>query len=279
MNVNHPESGWDTDFNQMNAVITGGGGALCSEMALALAKLGTSIAVLDLDEHAAQEVVKRITQEGGRGIAVGCNVVEPDSLVDAAKEVTKSLGGIDILINGAGGNHPGATTSQEISFFELNPNSVRKVFDLNFLGTFLASQVFGEVMAHQEAGNIINIASMNSLRPLTKIPAYSAAKAAVANFTQWLAVHMAMGYSPSIRVNAIAPGFFITAQNRYLLINEEDGKFTERGTRILDHIPAGRFGSPQDLISTLMWLLSPASSYVTGILVPVDGGFSAYSGV
>jgi NAD(P)-dependent dehydrogenase (short-subunit alcohol dehydrogenase family) len=205
-------------------------------------------------------------------------VLDRGDLERAADETVKAFGRVDFLINGAGGNHPKATTSAEVPFFELPEDAVRFVFDLNFMGTFLASQVFGRVMAERKEGVILNIASMNALRPLTRIPAYSAAKAAVANFTQWLAVHMAQEYSPKIRVVSIAPGFFLTEQNRFLLLDER-GELTERGKKIIDHTPMGRFGAPEDLIGAVVWLLSPAASFVTGVVIPIDGGFSAYSGV
>jgi NAD(P)-dependent dehydrogenase (short-subunit alcohol dehydrogenase family) len=184
-----------------------------------------------------------------------------------------------MLINAAGGNHPSATTSADLSFFDLSEEALRFVVDLNLLGTILPCQVFGRAMVERDEGVIVNISSMNAIRPLTRIPAYSSAKAAVSNFTQWLAVHMAQEYSPSIRVNAVAPGFFLTEQNRFLLTNEQNGEFTARGRTIVEHTPMGRIGTAEDLLGTLVWLLSPASAFVTGIVVPVDGGFSAFSGV
>jgi NAD(P)-dependent dehydrogenase (short-subunit alcohol dehydrogenase family) len=186
---------------------------------------------------------------------------------------------VDILINGAGGNKKEATTTPNLRFFDLPPDAVQWVFSLNFLGTLLPSQVFGQLMAEQGEGVILNVSSMNAFRPLTRIPAYSAAKAAVSNFTQWLAVHMAQEYSPDIRVNALAPGFFLTEQNRFLLTDEATGNLTPRGKTIIDHTPMARFGNPEDLVGTTLWLLSPASGFVTGVVVPVDGGFSAFSGV
>jgi len=183
------------------------------------------------------------------------------------------------LINAAGGNSPKATTSANLSFFDLPEDALRFVFDLNIVGTILPCQVFGQKMAERGAGVILNISSMNAFRPLTRIPAYSAAKAGVSNFTQWLAVHMAQEYSPDIRVNAIAPGFFLTAQNRFLLIDEQTGELTPRGRTIVEHTPMGRFGDPEELLGTVLWLLSPASAFVNGVVVPVDGGFSAFSGV
>jgi NAD(P)-dependent dehydrogenase (short-subunit alcohol dehydrogenase family) len=186
---------------------------------------------------------------------------------------------VDILINGAGGNSPLATTRADLSFFELPENAINWVIELNLKGTIMACQVFGRIMAQQKQGIILNISSMNAFRPLTRIPVYSAAKAAVSNFTQWLAVHMAQEYSPEIRVNAIAPGFFLTDQNRYLLVDKETGNLSPRGQTIIEHTPLKRFGNPDDLVGTVHWLLSPASSFITGIIVPIDGGFSAFSGV
>ena len=200
--------------------------------------------------------------------------------IEAAKNKTVAeLGEIDVLINGAGGNKKEATTSPDLSFFDLPSEAVRFVFDLNFIGTLLPSQVFGREMAKNGAGVILNVSSMNAFRPLTKIPAYSAAKAAVSNFTQWLAVHVCQNYSKDIRVNAIAPGFFLTEQNRFLLTDEKTGELTDRGKTIIEHTPMGRFGEPQELTGTVMWLLSDAAKFVTGVVVPVDGGFSAFSGV
>jgi len=260
-------------------VITGGGGVLCSAISFSLARLGAKVAVLDLDMAAAQRVADEIRGQGGTAVAVACNVLEKGSLEAARAEVLGKFGRVDILINGAGGNKPDATTNPEKSFFDLPADAVNWVFNLNFLGTFLPSQVFGQLMAKKGEGVILNISSMNSFRPLTRIPAYSAAKAGVSNFTQWLAVHMAQEYSDKIRVNAIAPGFFLTEQNRFLLIEKESGILTSRGQKIIDHTPAGRFGDPEDLVGTVVWLVSPAARFVTGVVVPIDGGFSAYSGV
>jgi NAD(P)-dependent dehydrogenase (short-subunit alcohol dehydrogenase family) len=206
-------------------------------------------------------------------------VLDKDSLETAAQQVLAAYGHVDILINGAGGNKAQATTSAEIPFFDLPADAVRWVFDLNLMGTILSSQVFGKIIAQQKDGVILNISSMNAFRPLTRIPAYSAAKAGVSNFTQWLAVHMAQEYSSTIRVNALAPGFFRTEQNRFLLTSQETGNLTPRGKSIIDHTPMGRFGAPEDLLGAVLWLVSPASEFVTGIVVPVDGGFSAFSGV
>jgi NAD(P)-dependent dehydrogenase (short-subunit alcohol dehydrogenase family) len=260
-------------------VITGGGGILCGAIAKALAGAGAKVAVLDLIQEAAEKIANQIKSDGGTAIAVKCNVLEKDSLTAACKKIITEFGKIDILINGAGGNKKEATTSAELSFFDLPSEAVRFVFDLNFLGTLLPCQVFAKHMAEKGAGVILNVSSMNAFRPLTKIPAYSAAKAAVSNFTQWLAVHMCKNYSKNIRVNAIAPGFFLTEQNRFLLTDEKSGDLTARGKTIIDHTPMGRFGEPEELIGTCLWLLSDEAKFVTGIVVPVDGGFSAFSGV
>ncbi len=260
-------------------VITGAGGVLCGMMAKALAKAGAKVAVLDLIQEAAEEVANQIKSDGGTAIAVKCNVLEKDSLTAAGKKIITEFGKTDILINGAGGNKKEATTSAELSFFDLPAEVIRFVFDLNFLGTLLPCQVFAKYMAEKGEGVILNVSSMSAFQPLTKIPAYSAAKAAVSNFTQWLAVHMCQNYSKNIRVNAIAPGFFLTEQNKFLLKDEKTGKLTARGKTIIDHTPMGRFGEPEELIGTCLWLLSDAAKFVTGIVVPIDGGFSSFSGV
>ncbi len=260
-------------------VITGGGGVLCGTIAKALAKAGAKIAVLSLTEAHAKKVADEIKSNGGRAIAVQCDVLDKNSLERAREKTKAELGEIDILINGAGGNKKEATTSEELSFFDLPAEAVRSVFDLNFLGMFLTTQVIAKDMAKKGRGVILNISSMNAFRPLTNIPAYSAAKAAVSNFTQWLAAHICQNYSKEIRVNAIAPGFFLTEQNRFLLTDKKTGELTERGKVILDHTPMGRFGQPEELIGTVMWLLSDAAKFVTGVVVPIDGGFSAFSGV
>jgi len=262
-----------------SVVITGGGGVLCSAIARALAGAGARIAVLDLIQEAAENVANQIKSDGGTAIAVKCNVLEKDSLTAASEKVITEFGKVDILINGAGGNKKEATTTAELSFFDLPPEAIRFVFDLNFLGTLLPSQIFAKHMAERGEGVILNVSSMNAFRPLTKIPAYSAAKAAVSNFTQWLAVHMCRNHSKNIRVNAIAPGFFLTEQNRFLLTDEKTGELTPRGKTIIDHTPMGRFGEPDELIGTCLWLLSDEAKFVTGIVVPIDGGCSAFSGV
>lgn len=267
------------DFSGKVAAVTGGGGVLCGTMSRALGQLGVQVAVLDLREEAAQKVADDIVAAGGEAIGVKVDVMDRPSIEAAARKVVETLGGVDILINGAGGARKEATTSDELSFFDLPPDALRWVFDLNCLGTILCSQVFGRYMAEQGYGCIVNISSMSAFRPLTRNIAYSAAKAGVSNFTQWLAVHMSHHYSDKIRINAIAPGFFLTEQNRFFLVDEATGEFTERAKAIVAHTPMGRFGAPEDLIGTLLWLLSDGASFVHGTVIPVDGGFSAYSGV
>ncbi len=267
------------DLSDEIIAITGGGGVLCSAIAKGLCQNGASVALLDIDEEAARETADEIEQAGGDALAVQCDVLERDSLEEAVSTVEEELGKPTVLINGAGGNKPEATTGPDLEFFDIPQDAAQWVFNLNFTGTLLASQVFGRRLADAGEGQILNISSMNSFRPLTKIPAYSAAKAAVSNFTQWLAVHMSDNYSEDIRVNAIAPGFFLTAQNRFLLIDEDSGDLTDRGQTIIDHTPQDRFGRPEDLIGTTLWLLSGSASFVHGTVIPVDGGFNAFSGV
>ena len=258
--------------------ITGGGGIICGSLAKVLSGAGAKVALLDLAEDAAENVAEEIRAKGGSAVAVGCNVLEKATLERAKEKIVSEFGKVDILINGAGGNKKEATTSQDISFFDMPADAIRFVFDLNFIGTLLPSQVFGADFVRDGRGIILNISSMNAFCPLTKIAAYSAAKAAVSNFTQWLAVHMCHNYSKDIRVNAIAPGFFLTEQNRFLLTGE-DGSLTERGKSIIEHTPMARFGDAEELGGTVLWLLSDAATFVTGLVVPVDGGFSAFSGV
>jgi len=262
-----------------SAVVTGGAGVLCAAMCRALAAAGAKVAVLDLNAEAAESLAANIRSSGAEAVGVACDVLDKTSIETAAQIVQAKFGRVDILINGAGGNKPAATTNPEQTFFDLPAEALRWVFDLNLMGTILPAQVFGRLMAEQKSGVILNISSMNAFRPLTRIAAYSAAKAGVSNFTQWLAVHMAQEYSPEIRVNAIAPGFFLTEQNRFLLTDKETGALTPRGQSIIGHTPMKRFGAMEDLLGTLLWLVSPAAAFVTGIVVPVDGGFSAFSGV
>jgi NAD(P)-dependent dehydrogenase (short-subunit alcohol dehydrogenase family) len=267
------------DLTGKVVVVTGGAGVLCATLCNALAKSGAQVFVADINLLAAEALVADIIAEGGKASAQVCNVLDKASIEALSQVVLDKYGRVDILINGAGGNRPQATTSAEVPFFDLPTEVVRWVFDLNLMGTIIPSQVFGKAMVAQKHGVILNISSMNAFRPLTRIPAYSAAKAGVSNFTQWLAVHMAQEYSTHIRVNAIAPGFLLTEQNRFLLTDKESGELTDRGRKIQDHTPMRRFGVPEDLVGTVLWLLSPASAFVTGVVVPVDGGFSAFSGV
>ncbi len=267
------------DFTGKTVVITGGAGILGGEIACALVGCNANVAIMDREPALADRLIERLKSPVGRAVVVYADVLQMDTLVKAADNIEREFGKIDFLVNAAGGNNPKATTSPELAFFDLPADALRWVFDLNILGTMLPSQVFGKRMAEHREGGIVNISSMNAFRPLTRIPAYSAAKAGVSNFTQWLAVHLAQEYSPNIRVNAIAPGFFITNQNQFLLTDEKTGQFTARGKAVIDHTPMGRFGVPEDLLGTVLWLLSPASAFVTGVVIPIDGGFSAYSGV
>jgi NAD(P)-dependent dehydrogenase (short-subunit alcohol dehydrogenase family) len=269
------------DFSGQCIIITGGGGVLGGEMARALFECGANVVILDYNLQNAQKIAAALESKPGRGraLAIQGNVLETASVKTAVDLTMSEFGKIDGLINAAGGNKPDATTSDIKPFFDLTQDALRWVFDLNLMGTIIPSQIIGHHMAERRQGVILNVSSMNAFRPLTRIPAYSAAKAGVSNFTQWLATHMAQEYSPHIRVNAIAPGFFLTDQNRFLLTEKETGALTQRGQKIMTHIPMGRLGTPEDLSGTVLWLMSPASIYVTGIVVPVDGGFSAYSGV
>ena len=278
------------DLNGKVAVVTGGGGILCSVMAEALAANGAKVAILDLREENAVKVADKINAAGGKAIGIAANVLELESLKAAQAKIEAELGSCDILINGAGGNNPKGTTSKEYlfpedlekkvegitTFFDLDPAGVGFVFNLNFLGTLLPTQVFARGMAERGTGAVINISSMNAFTPLTKIPAYSGAKAAISNFTQWLAVHFS---KVGVRVNAIAPGFFLTDQNRALLTNP-DGSLTARGNTILTHTPMGKFGKPEDLVGAMLFLLDDeAAGFINGVVLPIDGGFSSFSGV
>jgi NAD(P)-dependent dehydrogenase (short-subunit alcohol dehydrogenase family) len=276
-----------TDLTGKVAVVTGAGGVLCGMFAKTLAEAGAKVAVLDLNEEAAQAVAGEITAAGGQAKAYKANVLEKDSLEEVHSKVLSDLGPCDILVNGAGGNNPRATTTKEyfelgdieadtVSFFDLDQKGVEFVFNLNFIGTLLPSQIFAQDMIGREGCNILNVSSMNAFTPLTKIPAYSGAKAAISNFTQWLAVHFS---KVGIRVNALAPGFFVTKQNQKLLFNE-DGSATPRTAKILAATPMGRFGEAEELNGALLFLLNnEAAGFITGVVLPVDGGFSSYSGV
>lgn len=278
------------NLNGRVAVITGGGGVLCGGFAKDLARQGMRVAILDLRLEAAEKVADEIKAEGYEAMGVACNVLEKDSLMAARELINEKYGTCDILVNGAGGNHPSGNTTKERfqmcdlentaddikTFFDLDSKGIEFVFNLNFLGTLIPTQVFAKDMIGKEHATIINISSMNSYKPLTKIPAYSAAKAAISNFTQFMAVHFS---EVGLRVNAIAPGFFSTNQNKALLYNE-DGSLTPRSEKILGHTPLGRFGVPADLTGALLFLADENySKFITGVIIPVDGGFSAYSGV
>lgn len=277
----------NTDLSGKVAVVTGAGGVLCSYFALVLARAGAKVALLDLNQEAAAQCADEIIKEGGIAKAYKCNVLDKEICSEVAKKVLEDLGPCDILINGAGGNNPRATTDKEYyesgdidadtkSFFDLDSDGVGFVFNLNFLGTLIPTQCFAAQMLGRKDCSIINISSMNAYTPLTKIPAYSGAKAAISNFTQWLAVHFSR---EGIRVNAIAPGFFSTKQNAKLLWNE-DGTPTARTCKILAATPMGRFGQTEELEGSLLFLANDkAAGFITGIVIPVDGGFSAYSGV
>ncbi|MDY6315054.1 MAG: SDR family oxidoreductase [Clostridia bacterium] len=279
---------FEIDLKNKVAVVTGGGGVLCSMFAEAIAKAGAKVAILDLREENAKAVAETIEKDGGSAIGLKANVLEKASLDEAKKIINDKFGTVDILINGAGGNNPKGNTTNDYydpkdeeiegvkTFFDLDPDGISFVFNLNFLGTLLPTQVFARDLIGKKDAVIINISSMNAFTPLTRIPAYSGAKAAISNFTQWLAVHFS---KVGIRVNAIAPGFFLTDQNRGLLI-DENGNYTARSEKIISQTPMGRFGDKEELIGTLLWLLCPeASGFVDGVVIPVDGGFSAYSGV
>lgn len=266
------------------AVITGGSGVLCSEMARELSRHGVNVAILNRTVEKGEAIAAEINGAGGSAIAVAADVLDQHSLEGAKATVVEAFGRVDILINGAGGNHPDAITavetyeedSTEKSFFDMDASGFSKVFDTNFIGTFLTCQVFGKELLKQDAPVIINVSSMSAYSPMTKVPAYSAAKSAINNFTMWMAVHFA---ETGMRVNAIAPGFFLTSQNRNLLLNE-DGTHTDRSKKIITHTPMKRFGQPKDLLGALLWLTDEEySGFVTGVTVPVDGGFMAYSGV
>ncbi|WP_297135263.1 SDR family oxidoreductase [Terrisporobacter sp.] len=279
---------FNIDLKDKVAVVTGGTGVLCGAMADALAECGAKVAILALNQEVCDAKAEEIKAKGGTAIGIETNVLNKESIKNAHEIILKEFGPCDILINGAGGNHPKGTTTNEYllpedldneeltTFFDLDPEGVNFVFNLNFLGTLLPSQEFSKDMINRDGATIINISSMNAYTPLTKIPAYSGAKAAVSNFTQWLAVHMS---KVGIRVNAIAPGFFVTAQNEKLLFNE-DGTPTPRSEKILNSTPMGRFGEADELLGTLLYLVdSKASGFVNGVCIPVDGAFSAYSGV
>lgn len=268
------------DLSGKVAVVTGATGALCSEMCHGLGDAGATVVAIARNQDKIDSLVEALSDKGVQAFGISADVLDKAALQAAVDQIIERFGQIDILINGAGGNRADATSMPgERTFFDLPEEALRWVFNLNFTGSVLASQVFGEVMTKQNGGVILNVSSMASYQPMTRVIAYSAAKAAINNFTHWLAVYMAKEHSTAIRVNAIAPGFFLGEQNRYLLIDKENGNLTERGQQIIDHTPMNRFGDPKDLVGTVLWLVSDASCFVTGIVVPVDGGFMAYKGV
>jgi NAD(P)-dependent dehydrogenase (short-subunit alcohol dehydrogenase family) len=282
-----PPSGIDDiraqyDFSGKTAVITGGTGVLGSEMARAIAGCGANVVLLARNPDRAAPVIAALGKAKaatGKHVALRADVLDRPALEEAAKSVLGTFGQIDMLVNGAGGNDPKATTNPDQRFFDLPASALEAVTRLNLMGTVVPTQVFARSMAERKQGVILNVSSVNAARPLTRIAGYSASKAAVTNFTQWLAVHLAEEYSPDLRVNALMPGFFLTEQNRFLLTDKETGALTARGKKIVEHTPMRRFGAPADLSGALLWLLSPASQFVTGIVLPVDGGFTAFSGV
>ena len=266
------------DISGQVAVITGAGGIICGVMAREMAKKGAKVALLDLFVENAQKIADEINAAGGDAIAVKANVLDRASLEEARDAVVAKYGHIDILINGAGGNKKQATVSPELDFFHLDVDAFKWVFDLNVTGAVLTTMVFGELLAKQGSGNVINIASMATYHPLTNTVAYCGAKAAVANFTEWMATHFNQNYSKNIRVNAIAPGFLLTTQNKFLM-QKEDGTPTDRGQRVLNKTPMGRYGDPEEMAGPVIWLCSEAASFVNGAVIPVDGGFSAFWGI
>jgi len=270
------------DFTGQTVLVTGGAGVLGLAMVRTLVECNANVVILSRNRERAAQSLAEITRDvksRGRAIYIHGDVLNIDALHQANQTIRSQFGHVEILVNAAGGNHPLGTTTPDLSFFDLPLDALRHISDLNLLGTILPCQVFGRGMAERGTGVILNVSSMNAFRPLTRIPAYSAAKAAVSNFTQWLAVHMAQNYSPRIRVNAIAPGFFITDQNRFLLTDQDSGELTARGRSVIAHTPMNRFGTPEDLLGATLWLISPAAAFVTGVVIPVDGGFSAFSGV
>lgn len=261
------------------AVVTGGSGALGGAIARGLGQAGARVAVVARGREGSDRMVAAMLADGADAIAAPCDVRDRTALEEVSRNIETRLGPADILVNAAGGNDPRATATPGQPFFDLDPTAIEAVFINNLQSVTTPCQVFGRSMARRGSGVILNIASMSALRPLTQVGAYGAAKAAVVNFTQWLATHMAMEYSPEIRVNALAPGFFLTDQNRYLLYNAATERWTNRGRTIVAHTPMGRLGEPTDLVGAALWLVSPAAAFVTGAVVPVDGGFAAYSGV
>jgi NAD(P)-dependent dehydrogenase (short-subunit alcohol dehydrogenase family) len=267
------------DFTGKNFAVTGGSGALGGDVVMALANCGANVLIVDRNLSRVASIQDSLGPLGSHVEGCEADVLSRDSLLDSLHCMHQTFGPLYGLVNAAGGNSPKATVSPTMSFFDIPDEGLRFVLDLNLLGTIMACQIFGKDMVEAGEGVILNYSSMSAYRSLTNVAAYSAAKAAITNFTGWLAVHMAQTYSGKIRVNALAPGFFLGEQNRFLMLDKDTGDLTPRGKKVVDHTPMGRFGVPEDLLGTVLWLLSPASSFVTGITVPVDGGFSAYAGV
>ena len=261
------------------AVITGAGGAICGEIAKAFAAEGISVAIWDISLDAARKVSEEIRSTGGKALAVQCDACEKSDVATALKETLAEYGTIDILVNGAGGSRKETTTSNELTFFDMEPGDMKAVLSLNYLSAIIPSQAVGRIFSERKSGVILNISSIAGILPLTRAISYSDGKAAVNSFTRWLAVHMAQDYSPEIRVNAIAPGFILTEQNRFLLTDEKTGEMTERGKQILKSVPTARYGKPREIVGAALWLVADAASFVTGAVIPVDGGYSAFSGV
>jgi NAD(P)-dependent dehydrogenase (short-subunit alcohol dehydrogenase family) len=266
-------------FENKIAVITGAGGVICGRIASTLAEEGVSVAIWDLSLEAARGKSDEIINSGGRALAVQCDVTSKEAVARALEQTLAEFGTVDILINGAGGSRKQTTTSPELSFFDIDPADMESVMAINYMSAVVPSQAIGRVFAEKQSGVILNISSVAGISPLTRAISYSNGKAATNSFTQWLAVHMAKEYSPKIRVNALAPGFVLTEQNRFLLIDEETGNITQRGKNILKNVPAGRYGEPDEMLGAALWLVSDQAAFVTGAIIPVDGGFTAYCGV
>jgi len=269
-----------THFQNKTAVVTGAGGAIGGKIAHALSEAGANVAIWDLSLQAAERRAQAINQlDKGRAIGVRCDVVSPEAVNDALDQTLAEFGSIDILVNGAGGSSKSTTTSAELAFFDIHADDIQKVVALNYLSAVIPSQAIGRIFADKGQGVIVNITSIAGGQPLSRALAYCNAKAAADSFTRWLAVHMATTYSPQIRVNAIAPGFMITDQNRFLLLDETTGELTDRGQDIISSVPMGRFGNPDEVVGCVLWLCSEQASFVNGAIIPIDGGFTAYSGV
>jgi len=266
------------DLNGKIAVITGGGGILCGEIAKNLSKLGTKVAIFDISTEAALATAEQITAVGGNAIGVQCNALDKKDVQTAINTVLEKFGKIDILINGAGGSRKECTASPTLSFFDMTPSDISNVMALNYMSAVIPSQVVGEIYAKNKSGVILNISSIAGISPLTNSIAYCSGKAATNNFTQWLAIHMAKNYSPNIRVNAIAPGFVLTTQNHFMMV-DENGGMTDRAKAVVANVPMGRFGKPEEIVGAALWLVSDNAAFVTGVIIPVDGGYTAFSGV